>query len=191
MNSTRTRESVKKKKNKNLISSNQNQGQDQTKWKSQMQQQLYSSKLLRALHNIRSSSSTNCHPGKAVREAADRALAATAKGKTRWSRAMLTNRLKLRFRKKARRQRVTGDSRLTKKPKMSISKLKSKNLPSVQRKARVLGRLVPGCRKQSLPVVLDEATDYIAALEMQVRAMAALADLFSGAGAGFGSNQFL
>lgn len=155
-----------------------------------MQQQLYSSKLLQALQNIRPSSSTNSRPGKTVREAADRVLAATAKGKTRWSRAILTNRLKLKFRKKSRRQRVTGDRRLMKKPKVSLLKLKSKALPTVQRKARVLGRLVPGCRKQSLPVVLEEATDYIAALQMQVRAMAALANSLSGPGAGAGSNHF-
>jgi hypothetical protein len=61
-------------------------------------------------------------------------------------------------------------------------RLKGKSLPAVQRKVRVLGRLVPGCRKQPLPVILDEATDYIAALEMQVRAMSALADRLSGAG---------
>lgn len=187
---TRTRDSIKKKRIKSQINSNQPQNQNQTVWKSQMQQQLYSSKLLQALQNIRPSSSTNSRPGKTVREAADRVLAATAKGKTRWSRAILTNRLKLKFRKKSRRQRVTGDSRLTKKPKVSLLKLKSKTLPAVQRKARVLGRLVPGCRKQSLPVVLEEATDYIAALQMQVRAMAALANSLSGPGANAGSNPF-
>ncbi|KAL8100439.1 transcription factor bHLH148-like [Apium graveolens] len=184
---TETRESIKKSRNKSQINLNQpqNPNQNQTIWKSQMQQQLYSSKLLQALQNIRPSSST---PGKTVREAADRVLAATAKGKTRWSRAILTNRLKLKFRKKARRQRVTGDSRLTK---VSLLKLKSKTLPAVQRKARVLGRLVPGCRKQSLPVVLEEATDYIAALQMQIRAMAVLANSLSGPGAGAaGSNHF-
>lgn len=173
---TAAAESINKNKNKSQINSNQPQNQKQTIWKSHMQQQLYSSKLLQALQNIRPSSLTNSHPGKTVREAADRVLAATAKGKTRWSRAILTNRVKLMFRKKSRRQRVTGDSRLTN---VSLLKLKSKTL----RKARVLGSLVPGCRKQSLPVVLEEATDYIAALQMQVRAMAALANSLSGPGA--------
>lgn len=77
----------------------------------------------------------------------------------------------------------TGGNRSVSKARLSVLRLKSKNLPAVQRKARVLGRLVPGCRKESLPVVLEEAGDYIAALEMQVRAMAALAELLSGASA--------
>lgn len=71
------------------------------------------------------------------------------------------------------------------KPKMNILALKAKNakeVPLVQKKTRVLGRLIPGCRKQPLPVVLEEATDYIAALEMQVRAMAVLANLLTGPG---------
>ncbi|KAI3825983.1 hypothetical protein L1987_00022 [Smallanthus sonchifolius] len=146
-----------------------------TPWKSEAQQHVYSSKLLQALRI------SAPRRGRAVREAADRVLAVTAKGRTRWSRAILTNKLKLKFTKtNITRQRgsVTGNSRL-KKPRLSILRLKTKNLPAVQRKTRVLGRLVPGCRKQPLPVVLEEATDYIAALEMQVKAMAALADLLS------------
>nr|WKV22684.1 bHLH16 [Bupleurum chinense] len=185
--SDRSRESSRRKKKKRSQISRENQSQnpntDQITWKSETQQQLYSSKLLQALRQVRLDSSSSApRRGKAVREAADRVLAATAKGKTRWSRAILTNRLKIKFIKNSRRRRVavSGAGRLPKKPKVSILKLKSKNLPAVQRKARFLGRLVPGCRKQPLPVVLEEASDYIAALEMQVRAMASLADLLSG-----------
>ncbi|KAK1387477.1 transcription factor bHLH148 [Heracleum sosnowskyi] len=186
-NSTRPQVSIKMKKKKKsqiekIQTQTQNQSESEIKWKSEVEQQLYSSKLLHALQNIQPGSSPDTRPGKIVREAADRVLAATAKGKTRWSRAILKNRLKLKFTKNSKRQRVavTASSRPSKKPNVSIVKIKSKNLQAVQRKGRVLGRLVPGCKRQSLPVVLEEATDYIAALEMQVRAMAALADLLSG-----------
>ncbi|VFQ61019.1 unnamed protein product [Cuscuta campestris] len=164
-------------------------------WKSESQQQVYSSRLLGALRTLRISpppgTATAPKGGRAVREVADRVLAVTAKGRTRWSRAILTNRLKLKFMKRNnKRQRVVaaaaavaarGSSRLPKKPRLSILRLKMKNLQTVQRKGRALGRIIPGCRKQPLPVVLEEATDYIAALEMQVRAMSTLADLLSGA----------
>ncbi|PRQ39489.1 putative transcription factor bHLH family [Rosa chinensis] len=173
----------------------------QTKWKSEAQQQIYSSKLLQALNQVssaeprsQSSSSSTCPPppprrGRAVREAADRVLAVAAKGRTRWSRAILTNRLKLKFRQHRKQQRAaaaTGTGRL-KKQKFSVFRLKGKGLPAVQRKVRVLGRLVPGCRKQPLPVILEEATDYIAALEMQVRAMSRLTQLLSVSGSTSGA----
>lgn len=185
--SSRPQVSIKTKKKKSQIEKIQTQSRNQNeiKWKSEVEQQLYSSKLLHALQNIQPSTSPNTRPGKIVREAADRVLAATAKGKTRWSRAILKNRLKLKFMKMSKRQRVAA-SRSSKKPNLSTLKIKSKNLRAVQRKGRVLGRLVPGCKKQSLPVVLEEATDYIAALEMQVRAMAALADLLSGSASSSG-----
>ncbi|CAK9138872.1 unnamed protein product [Ilex paraguariensis] len=186
--------SRRKKKKSSQISRDQTQSPNNTsttiQWKSEVQQQVYSSKLLKALREVRITSTPSApRRGRAVREAADRVLAATAKGRTRWSRAILTNRLKFKFMKN-KRQRVTatGDNRSPKKPRVSILRLKTKNLPAVQRKARVLGRLVPGCRKQPLPVVLEEATDYIAALEMQVKAMSALAELFSGSSFGAGSS---
>ncbi|XP_055818443.1 transcription factor bHLH148-like [Solanum dulcamara] len=177
--------------NINSNNSNSETPSNTTEWKTQAQQQVYSSKLLKALREVRISSPAATTPsvpvpkgGRAVREVADRVLAVTAKGRSRWSRAILTNRLKLKFMKKhAKRQKMAASctSRLPRKPRVGILKLKTKNLPAFQKKARVLGRLVPGCRKQPLPVILDEATDYIAALEMQIRAMSALADLLSGA----------
>lgn len=152
-----------------------------TPWKSECQQNIYSSKLLQAIRHVRQ---TSGNKKRDVREAADRILAVTAKGRTRWSRAILKNKLKIKLSKNNRRQRglvatATGNSRL-KKPRVSILRLQTKNLPAVQRKSRVLGGLVPGCRKQPLPVVLEETIDYIPALEMQVKAMAALVELLSG-----------
>ena len=188
-NSDRARESSKRRKKKKFVatrdeSQNHNADHGSTQWKSDAQQQVYSSKLLQALRQVRiGSSSTAPRRSRAVREAADRVLAVTAKGKTRWSRAILTSRLKLKFMKNKRRSpAASAAGGRPKKPRVSILRLKSKNLPAVQRKARVLGRLVPGCRKEPLPVILEEATDYIAALEMQVRAMSALAELLSGSG---------
>ncbi|KZV49880.1 hypothetical protein F511_42154 [Dorcoceras hygrometricum] len=161
-------------------------------WKSDAQHQIYTSKLLQALRQVRQSSASTPQKSasRRVHEAADKVLAATARGRSRWSRAMLVNRLKLKFMKKnitKRQQSVmtgitTGSSRQLKKSKVSILRLKSKSLPAVQRKTRILGRLIPGCRKQPLQVVLEEATDYISALELQVRVMSALADLLSVSG---------
>lgn len=181
--SDRARESSrkqKKKKNHGNRDHHHNQSQNHIKWKSQTQQQIYSSKLVRALNQVRLSPSNEApRRGRAVREAADRVLAVAAKGRTRWSRAILTNRLKLKFRKPKRQRASTAGNSRSKKPRVSVLRLKGKSLPAVQRKVRVLGRLVPGCRKETLPVILEEATDYIAALEMQVRAMSALAELLS------------
>ncbi|KAK6930299.1 hypothetical protein RJ641_004393 [Dillenia turbinata] len=195
-NSERSRDSKRRKKKKINNSTNQNSvSQSRNRWKTETEQQIYSSKLLQALQQVRlspspasasaSASASAPRGGRAVREAADRVLAVTAKGRTRWSRAILTNRLKLKF-TKHKRQRVsaaaaTRNIRSSKKPRVSILRLKGKNLPALQRKVRVLGRLVPGCKKEPLPVILEEATDYIAALEMQIRAMTALTNILSGA----------
>ncbi|CAJ2654052.1 unnamed protein product [Trifolium pratense] len=187
----------KRKRTKNRAYKNL-QDQLQTthpKWKSQTQQQIYSTKLRQALTRV--NTSTTQRRGKAVREAADKALAMTAKGRTRWSRAILTNRLKLKFRKKKKqKQRLTASPlNRSKKSRINVLRLKGKVVPSVQRKVKFLGGLVPGCKKEPLPVILEEAIDYIPALEMQVRAMSALFNLLSastsgaGAGAGVGSGS--
>lgn len=181
--SNRARESRRRKKRmKTQHSQSPNDvvsGNHKISWKSETTQQLYSSNLLQALRKVRLSPSSSSSPvprrGRAVREAADRVLAVAARGRTRWSRAILTNRLRLKFLKKAtKRQRAaatTGSSRSARKPRLEILRLKGKNLPAVQRKVKTLGRLVPGCRKEPLPVILEEAADYVSALEMQIRAM--------------------
>ncbi|GAV71699.1 hypothetical protein CFOL_v3_15189, partial [Cephalotus follicularis] len=201
-NTDRSSKKKKKKKSRDYHHPHQQQQQQQhqqqnriqnqeIRWKSEAQQQFYSSKLIQALSHVRDC--TVPRRGRAVREAANTALAVAAKGRSRWSRAILTNRLKLKFRKQHKKQRVTssasvsavvtGSSR-SRKPRVSLLALRGKTLPAVQRKVRVLGRLVPGCRKQPLPVILEEATDYIPALEMQIRAMSALVQLFSGSTSG-------
>ncbi|KAF9674289.1 hypothetical protein SADUNF_Sadunf10G0112000 [Salix dunnii] len=192
INTDRARRRKKKKSVLQKHPSKENRNsQSHAKWKTEAQQQIYSSKLIQALSQVNLNPSTSSAPrqGRAVREVADRALAFAAKGKTRWSRAILTSRIKLKFRKQQhKRQRLastssgstTGSrSRSSRKHKVSVLGLKGKGLPAVQRKVSVLGRLVPGCRKQPLPVILEEATDYIAALEMQVKAMSAIAELLS------------
>ncbi|CAH8353305.1 unnamed protein product [Eruca vesicaria subsp. sativa] len=169
-------------------------GDNHARWRSEKQQRNYSSKLVQALQQVRltssSSSPTPQKRGKAVREAADRALAVSARGRTLWSRAILANKIKLKFRKQKRPKQTaipslitTGSisgSRRSKKRRVSVMRLSKKSIPTVNRKVRVLGRLVPGCKKESVPVILEEATDYIQALEMQVRAMKSLAELLSG-----------
>ncbi|XP_058083575.1 transcription factor bHLH147 [Magnolia sinica] len=155
--------------------SNKKRKKTQERWKTEAEHLNYSSKLLEALRFVRRSPSAPApSPSRAVRETADRALAIAARGRTRWSRAILSSRLKLKTRKKA----VTGNSK-SKRSKVGICRLPEKRLPALQKRVRVLGRLVPGCRKLSFPVLLEEATDYIAALEMQVRAMSALTELLS------------
>ncbi|CAL0306884.1 unnamed protein product [Lupinus luteus] len=181
-NTDRSRDSKIKLKKKSHLKHHQQDSITPTKWKSQTQQHIYSSKLHQAL-----TTSPPPRGFKAVREAADRVLAATGKGRTRWSRAILTNRLKLKFRKQKNNKRqkltttATGISR-SRKPRVSVLKLRGKGLPAVQRKMKFLGRLVPGCRKESLPVILEETIDYIPALEMQIRAMTTLFNLLSASG---------
>ncbi|GAA0171716.1 DNA-binding transcription factor [Lithospermum erythrorhizon] len=200
--------SNKSRNNNKMKKTNQNQHQTSNNtsilsWKSESQQQAYSCKLLQALHHLHiTSPPPTQNRGKAVREAADQALAVAAKGKTRWSRAILTNKLKLKFLKKnnninKRVQRSscnnivtsTNITRLKQKVCSGILRLKVKNIQVVQRKVKVLGKLVPGCRKEALPVLLEEAGDYIAALEMQVRAMSALAELLSGSQTGSSTSR--
>lgn len=197
-NTDRSRES-KPKKRRRIETVNQDQSsnsihnsQNQLRWRSPAEQHTYSSKLIEALRQVRSRHQSPATPSgsRAVREAADKVLAIAARGRTRWSRAILANRLKLRLRghKKAKaRSKVpaTGSSRLSS---PAIGE-RLQRLPPLEKRVKVLGRLVPGCRKLSFPNLLEEATDYIAALQMQVRAMAALADLLTGSTAGSSSQM--
>ncbi|WOL10264.1 hypothetical protein Cni_G19018 [Canna indica] len=159
-----------------------------SKWRTEGEQKTYSSKLIEALRHVRRSSpagpiltaaaaaTATDHPqSRAVRQAADRALAVAARGRTRWSRAILCGRtLKRRVRPRVGRPKPVGAS--------AAREAERNKPPALEKKAKVLGRLVPGCRKLALPTLLEEVSDYIAALEMQVRAMSAIAEVLSGTG---------
>lgn len=157
------------------------EGRDQQRWRTEVEQQIYSSRLAEALRRVsrRRPSPYARSPinGRLVRETADCVLAATAKGRTRWSRAILASRFRQRLARRRRKKKL-----LCRKPSRvaEAKNEKIRKLPAVQRKVKILGRLVPGCRKLSFPNLLEEATDYISALEMQVKAMAALAELLAG-----------
>ncbi|XP_074582408.1 transcription factor bHLH148-like isoform X2 [Curcuma longa] len=154
------------------------------KWRTEGEQRIYSSRLIEALRRVcqssdsaPSASSSDHVRSCAVREAADRVLAVSARGRTRWSRAILSGRtLKHRVRPKARRPKPVSTACVAR------AAAQRRKPPALEKKTRVLGRLVPGCRKLSLPSLLEEASDYITALEMQVRAMSAIAEAFSAAG---------
>lgn len=165
------------------------------KWRSPTQQRLYSTKLVDALSRSRRSSSSAAAAAEAaaaapppssgageVRGIADRVLATAAKGRTRWSRAILASRLRMsRLGKHHRRARAPTGRGLLKKPAAAARALEAgkRRLPAVERRVKLLGRLVPGCRGISVPNLLEETSDYIAALEMQVRAMTVLTQLLS------------
>jgi len=166
-----------------------------SKWRTRREHEIYSSKLLEAIRLVRagpsSSASGAAAPapprGWAVREAADRALAVAARGRTHWSRAILASRRRrLQAAHRARlRAPASPPSRhdaaaaSASAASASAAAAKGTATPPLARKAKVLGRLVPGCRKLSFPTLLAETTDYIAALQMQVRAMTALAEALS------------
>ncbi|KAJ7973257.1 Transcription factor [Quillaja saponaria] len=181
VNSDSLQESNRKKRRKIGDSNIRDQNSHtQIRWRSDTEQRIYSSKLSRALQHVlrRNPSSTNkFNGGREVRYTADRVLAASAKGKTRWSRAILSGPLRLKFESQHRKVKKGNGHSWLKKPEVRRER---RQLPPLQKKVRVLGQLVPGCRKVSFPNLLEEATDYIAALEMQVRAMAALTELLSG-----------
>ncbi|KAH0462159.1 hypothetical protein IEQ34_009734 [Dendrobium chrysotoxum] len=147
------------------------------KWHTDREQNIYSSKLIETLRRIRRSSpkAEDLRRSRVIREAADRILAVAGRGRTRWSRAILFSR-NLKIKHSRPRKAVHFPTQPKKRRRSQVLKCK----------AGVLGRLVPGCRKLSFPTLLEEASDYIAALQMQVRAMASLTAILSASG-GFSS----
>ncbi|KAF3775493.1 Transcription factor [Nymphaea thermarum] len=148
----------------------------QAKWRTGSQRRNYARKLMEALRHVRQNTMAAASPSRAVREAADRALAVAAKGRTRWSRAILSSRGGQSVVRKPRKFPARCSVRSRTPSKLRGAATRNTGLNG---RVRVLGRLVPGCRKMSFPTILDEARDYIAALEMQVKAMRAVAELLS------------
>ncbi|KAL1195357.1 Transcription factor [Cardamine amara subsp. amara] len=149
------------------------------RWRTNRVQQIYASKLFEALRRVRQRSTNEnvkvAGAAREIRETADRVLAASARGTTRWSRAILASSVRAKLKKHKKAAKLTGNCKSRK----AATETKRIRLPAVDKKLKILGRLVPGCRKVTVPNLLDEATDYIAALEMQVRAMEALAELLT------------
>lgn len=138
--------------------------QPPTKWRTAAKQRVYGRRLLDALR------ATAGGGARAVKDAADSALALTARGQSRWSRAILLGR-----RRNCRKLLLPIKDKI----RSGRGRTRQASAPRGRDRMRVLRRLVPGCRKLSAPCVLEEAADYVAALEMQVKAMRALADEFS------------
>ncbi|XP_047339266.1 transcription factor bHLH149-like [Impatiens glandulifera] len=175
-NSDRSIDSNQKKRRKINIDNQSNSiTNSQTRWKTDSELQIYSVKFLQALR--RNPTSPAIRRSRTVRETADRILASSAKGRTRWSRAILSNRLSLKLINK-RHKKV----KLRSPKKKAVPAPAPAPLPPLQRKVKVLGQLVPGCNNLSLPNLLEETSDYIAALEMQVRALNTLAGILTVAG---------
>ncbi|RCV23378.1 hypothetical protein SETIT_5G001500v2 [Setaria italica] len=152
--------------------------QQASKWRSGTQHKIYGRRLLDALR------ATGGGQPRAVKAAADSALALTARGQTRWSRAILLagaacsrRRVLVKAGGKIRRRH----RRPNKSSKAASFSQEEEGRGKVQERLRVLGRLVPGCRKLPAPDLLEEAVDYVAALQMQVSTMRALADALAAA----------
>lgn len=135
------------------------------RWTGMAAQKVYSLKLYDALQRTPRSTTT-------VRDTADKVLAATARGTTRWSRAILVSRL-------GRSQRRHKNTKPASAVQRGGGMKRRRKLSVAGNRVRVLGGLVPGCGRTALPELLDETADYIAALEMQVRAMTALSKILS------------
>ncbi|KAE8810781.1 hypothetical protein D1007_12505 [Hordeum vulgare] len=161
-----------------------------SKWRTRREHEIYSSKLFEALRLVRGGSSTTAPArGRAVREAADRALAVAARGRSRWSRAILASRRRRLQAAHRARLRAPATPPARHPSVAAAAQPQPGKAPALAKKAKVLGRLVPGCHKLPFPALLSEASDYIKALEMQVRAMTALAEVLASVSASGSSSS--
>lgn len=150
-----------------------------SRWSSSTQERIFCQKLIRALRSTKEAPSQPLK-AMAIKDAADSALALTAKGQTRWSRAILFSRWQ------KRKSCLKGGGKLrgwfsgrTRVGKAGSGLDPRRRGKKVTERLRVLSRLVPGGRKLSEPMLLEEAADYVAALETQVKTMRTLAELLS------------
>nr|XP_034601380.1 transcription factor bHLH150-like [Setaria viridis] len=127
------------------------------------QHKIYGRRLLDALR------ATGGGQPRAVKAATDSALALTTRGQTRWSCAILLagaacsrRHVLVKAGGKIRRRH----RRPNKSSKAASFSQEEEGRGKVQERLRVLGRLVPGCQKLPAPDLLEEAVDYVAALQM-------------------------
>ncbi|PKA46610.1 Transcription factor bHLH150 [Apostasia shenzhenica] len=152
------------------------QSPPESKWRRGAQQRIYGRRLLEAIR------ARPADP-RSIKDAADSALALTAGGQTRWSRAVLFGRSR---RRRTVHLKAGGKIRRRQLRRKMVAEASMELPPALRRKKvrdrlRVLSKIVPGCRKLSAPSLLEETADYVAALEMQVKTMRALADALSAA----------
>ncbi|KAF3794768.1 Transcription factor [Nymphaea thermarum] len=168
-----------------------------SRWRTSPEQRSYTQRLLKALRSAGADATPADGVSRsfAVKEAADSALAMSAKGRSRWSRAILARWRRRRERFMSRKiRRVSLRRRAAMmEPSSSVPAAENARRTPAKRKRggkedsvvddrlRTLGRLIPGGQKLGAPALLEEASDYIAALEMQVKAMGVLANLLSAA----------
>uniref|UniRef100_A0A1D1YE84 Transcription factor bHLH149 n=1 Tax=Anthurium amnicola TaxID=1678845 RepID=A0A1D1YE84_9ARAE len=156
----------------------------QTRWRSSTQEKIYGRRLLEALRSTAAGAGATPHRPRAIKEAADSALAATAQGRSKWSRAILRRQWRMRKLLVKAGGKVRGRGRCNNKGSRAVSLVAKPAVgvmsgKKVRERLRVLSKMVPGCKKASTPKLLEEAADYVAALELQVKAMRALADALS------------
>ncbi|XP_039811741.1 transcription factor bHLH147-like [Panicum virgatum] len=85
------------------------------------------------------------------------------RGRTHWSRAILASRRRrLHATHRARLCAPASQKPASRHDSSAVAAKGTATTPPLARKAKVLGRLVPGCRKLSFPTLLAETMDFIA-----------------------------
>ncbi|XP_074560340.1 transcription factor bHLH148-like, partial [Curcuma longa] len=142
------------------------------RWRNSSKESAYRRRLVEVLRSaaLNARSSGPC----SIKEEVDSALAMTAHGRSRWSRAIL-------FARRCRGRKLLAKAGGTRRRVTSAPPLSTKKGNKLGHQLRALGRLVPGCRKLPALILLEEAADYLAALDMQAKALRELTDVLSAA----------